>query len=76
MRCGENLYLPMGMRLRTASYGTPLRQEVKDSVRRRSHFTPGRSGGRIRAPSIRLADVSGPRDGADEDCEIRVSLGS
>jgi ribosomal subunit interface protein len=63
------------MRLQVTSHRIDLSEELKNFVRRRVHFALGRFGGRIKALSVRLADVNGPRNGVDKTCEIRISAG-
>jgi ribosome-associated translation inhibitor RaiA len=63
------------MKLRLASQGVPLTDELKEYVKRRLGFGLGRLAGRIKSVSIRLADVNGPRGGVDKCCEIRVDAG-
>jgi len=63
------------MRLQVTSHHIDLSEELKDFVRRRVHFALGRFSGRIKAVSIRLADVNGPRNGVNNRCDIRISAG-
>ena len=64
------------MRLQVTSHRIDLSEELKDFVRRRVHFALGRFNGRIKALSVRLADVNGPRNGVDKTCDIRISAGA
>jgi len=64
------------MRLQVTGRRIDLSDDLKDFVRRRIHFALGRFSGRIKALSVRLADVNGPRNGADKTCDIRISAGA
>ncbi len=63
------------MKMRLAAHGIELSDEFTDYIGRRVHFGLGRFVGRIRALSIRLADINGPRGGVDKRCDIRVDVG-
>ena len=64
------------MRLQVTGRRIDISDDLKDFVRRRIHFTLGRFSGRIKALSVRLADVNGPRNGVDKTCDIRISDGT
>ena len=64
------------MRLQVTGSRIDLSDDLKDFVRRRIHFALGRFSGRIKALSVRLADVNGPRNGVDKTCDIRISAGA
>ena len=63
------------MRLQVTSHRIDLTADLKDFVARRIHFALGRFAGRIKALSVRLDDVNGPREGVDKCCAIRVNAG-
>jgi len=63
------------MRLQLTSHRIDLSEDLKDFVERRIHFALGRFTGRIKALSVRLTDVNGPRKGMDKCCAIRVNAG-
>jgi len=61
------------MRLQVTSHRIDLTADLKDFVARRIHFALGRFAGRIKALSVRLDDLNGPREGMDKCCAIRVN---
>jgi hypothetical protein len=47
---------------------------VNEHVRRRLMFAVGRFGDRVRSARVRLADVNGPKGGADKQCRIELDM--
>jgi len=51
-----------------------LDEELKRYIERRLEFALGRFQPRIERITVRMADVNGPRGGADKRCRITVAL--
>lgn len=54
--------------------GIDASQTLKAHAERRAHFTLGRVGARITRVSISLADINGPKGGADKTCTVQIAL--
>lgn len=53
---------------------TDLTEALQSYIERRLHFSVGRFGGRVGRVRVRIADVNGPRGGADKSCHISAEL--
>ena len=60
------------MKLSIRSRHFDLTPELHDQITRRVHFALSRLDGSIESVDITIADVNGPRGGADKQCRIRV----
>ena len=60
------------MKLSIRSRHFDLAPELHDQITRRVHFALSRLDGSIQAVDITIADINGPRGGADKQCQIRV----
>lgn len=49
-----------------------LTTELQDEIRRRIHLAFGRLGSWVRAVDVTVADINGPKGGADKQCRLRV----
>ncbi len=49
-------------------------RDIVDVAGRRMAFAVGRFAGRVRSVTVRLADINGPRGGADKQCQVSVRL--
>ena len=47
---------------------------MREHAERRTQFTLGRHSARIARVSISLADINGPKGGADKSCTVQISL--
>jgi len=63
------------LKLNLSAHGVEVPPDLREFVHRRAHFGLGRFAGRIRAITVRLADVNGPRGGLDKCCDVRVDAG-
>lgn len=61
------------MRIHVRSKGIEEGKAVSDYARKRLAFAIGRFDWAVRAVSIRLEDVNGPRGGVDKRCVVRAS---
>jgi ribosome hibernation promoting factor len=55
-------------------YGIDVSPDVGGLVERRLSFALSRFGPRVRAVSVRLVDLNGPRGGIDKKCSIEARL--
>jgi ribosome-associated translation inhibitor RaiA len=55
-------------------YGVEVGPELGRLVERRLSFALSRFGGRLRAVSVSLTDLNGPRGGIDKRCSIQARL--
>jgi ribosome-associated translation inhibitor RaiA len=55
-------------------YGIDVSPEISGLVERRLSFALSRFGGRVRAVSVRLVDLNGPRGGIDKRCSMQARL--
>ena len=62
------------MTVRVRGYGIDVSPGVGELVARRLSFALSRFGPRVRAVSVRLVDLKGPRGGIDKKCSIRARL--
>ena len=58
----------------TRGHGLAVSPEMSDHVQRRLSFALSRFGGRVRAVSVGLADLNGPRGGIDKVCSMQARL--
>jgi putative sigma-54 modulation protein len=63
------------MRIRLSANHIELSGELRDYIARRVQFAFGRFARRIRAVSVRVTDVNGPRGGWDKTCLVAVDAG-
>ena len=61
------------MKLQIRFRGIDPSEAVTDYATRRVHQHLSRFGRQVRAVTVRLADVNGPRGGADKRCQVTVS---
>jgi ribosome-associated translation inhibitor RaiA len=52
-----------------------LPRALEDYVRRRVRFVVGRFGPKLEHVTVRIADVNGPKGGADKLCRVEARLG-
>ena len=62
------------MTISVRGYGIDVSPEVGELVERRLSFALSRFGGRVRAVSISLTDLNGPRGGIDKRCSMQARL--
>ena len=62
------------MTINVRGYGIDVSPEVGGLVERRLSFALSRFGGRVRAVSVSLADLNGPRGGIDKRCSMQARL--
>ena len=62
------------MRIEMHGQAIALRQPLRQYVERAILFALGRFAERIQCVRVNIADVNGPRGGADKRCRIQVSL--
>lgn len=62
------------MTIRVGGYGIDVSPQVSRLVERRLSFALSRFGGRLRAVSVRLTDLNGPRRGIDKRCSMQARL--
>lgn len=62
------------MTIRVRGYGIDVSPELGGLVERRLSFALCRFGGRVRAVSVSLVDLNGPRRGIDKRCSMQVRL--
>jgi putative sigma-54 modulation protein len=63
------------MRIGTHGDGVPVKEELREYVRRAVFFAIGRFVPRILSVSVLISDVNGPRGGVDKRCKIRIDMG-
>ena len=64
------------MKLTIRARHLDLAPELRDQIHRRLHFALGRLASEIQAVDVTIADVNGPRGGADKQCRVRIRGGS
>ena len=62
------------MRLTVSGDGVRIGEKLVSDIDRRLKFALGRFGSAIRQVTVRVADINGPRGGADKRCRITVAL--
>lgn len=62
------------MNLFVRGHDITLPETLKDHVQRRVRLVVGRFGRRIAHVTVRIADVNGPRGGADKLCRVEARL--
>lgn len=60
------------MKLTILARHLDLGPELRDQLHRRLDFALGRLATAIRAVDVTIADINGPKGGADKQCRIRV----
>ncbi len=67
------------MKLTVRSRHLDLGPELLDQIHRRLHFALGRLAAEIQTVDVTVADLNGPKGGADKQCRVRIrgrSLGT
>ncbi len=64
------------MTISVHGYGIKVNPEWGELVERRLSFALSRFGGRVRAVSVSLVDLNGPRGGIDKKCSMQARLAS
>jgi len=62
------------MTITVRGYGIEVSPDLGGLVERRLSFALSRFGGRVRAVSVSLVDLNGPRGGIDKKCSMQARL--
>ena len=60
------------MRIEIRTRGVDITDELRELVRRRTHFAFSRLREQMSRVSLTVSDVNGPRGGVDKMCQVRV----
>ncbi len=62
------------MQIKLRSHGVDLADVLTRHVERRLRLALGASAASVRAATVHLSDVNGPRGGVDQKCSVQVAL--